>query len=89
MAEKKRGHRRVLVGTVSSDKMDKTVVVQVTRRYLHRHYKKYLTRREKYKAHDARNEYRVGDKVQIVESRPRSAEKRWRVQRLIERPDIV
>lgn len=80
---------RTLVGVVTSDKMDKTVVVIVTRRMLHKHYKKYVVRRTKYKAHDERNEYRQGDKVQIVESRPRSREKRWRVQSLIERPEAV
>lgn len=80
---------RTLVGVVSSDKMDKTVVVAVTRRVMHKRYKKYVLSREKYKAHDEKNEYRLGDKVQIVESRPRSREKRWRVQSLIERPDIV
>jgi len=80
---------RTLVGVISSDKMDKTVVVAVTRKVLHKRYKKYVLSREKYKAHDEQNEYRMGDKVQIVESRPRSREKRWRVQRLLERPDIV
>jgi small subunit ribosomal protein S17 len=80
---------RTLVGVVSSDKMDKTVVVAVTRRVLHKRYKKYVLTRQKYKAHDERNEYRLGDRVQIVESRPQSREKRWRVQRLIERPEIV
>lgn len=80
---------RTLVGVVSSDKMDKTVVVAVTRKVLHKRYKKYVLSREKYKAHDEQNEYRLGDKVTIVESRPRSREKRWRVQSLIERPDIV
>ncbi len=80
---------RTLVGVVSSDKMDKTVVVAVTRRVLHKRYKKYVISRKKYKAHDEQNEYRLGDKVQIVEARPRSRQKRWRVQRLIERPDIV
>jgi small subunit ribosomal protein S17 len=80
---------RTLQGVVTSDKMDKTIVVQVTRRFLHKRYKKYVVRRVKYKAHDERNEYRVGDRVQIVEARPLSAQKRWRVNRLIERPDIV
>ena len=80
---------RTMVGVVSSDKMDKTVVVMVTRRVLHKMYKKYVVLRVKYKAHDERNEYRSGDKVQIVEDRPRSREKRWRVQQLIERPDSV
>jgi small subunit ribosomal protein S17 len=89
MADTKVRQGRSLRGVVVSDKMDKTVVVEVTRRVLHRHYKKYVVRKKKYKAHDERNEYRLGDKVQIVESRPMSAEKRWRVNRLIERPEIV
>ena len=80
---------RTLVGVVSSDKMDKTVVVMVTRRVMHKRYKKYVVHRKKYKAHDERNEYRQGDKVQIVEARPRSRHKRGRVQSLLERPDIV
>lgn len=89
-SEIKHGRRgRTLVGVVSSDKMDKTVVVAVTRRVQHKRYKKYVLAREKFKAHDEQNEYQLGDKVQIVESRPRSREKRWRVQRLIERPDIA
>lgn len=89
MAETRVRRGRTLQGVVTSDKMDKTVVVQVTRRVLHPRYKKYVVRRTKYKAHDERNEYRVGDRVQIVEARPRSAQKRWRVNRLIERPDIA
>ena len=64
---RKRGNRRVLVGEVVGDKMDKTVVVQVTRLVKHRLYQKYVKRQRKYKAHDERNEYNVGDRVQIVE----------------------
>jgi small subunit ribosomal protein S17 len=78
--------KRVLVGVVVGDKMNKTRVVVVERRLAHAKYGKYLTRRAKYKAHDERNEYRVGDRVEIVESRPLSRDKRWRVYRLIERP---
>ena len=78
--------KRVLVGVVVGDKMNKTRVVVVERRLAHAKYGKYLTRRAKYKAHDERNEYRVGDRVEIVESRPLSHDKRWRVHRLIERP---
>jgi len=89
MSSEANRHGRTLVGVVSSDKMDKTVVVAVTRKVPHKRYKKYVLSREKYKAHDERNEYRIGDKVTIVESRPLSREKRWRVQGLIERPDIV
>ena len=78
--------KRVLIGVVIGDKMNKTRVVVVERRLAHAKYGKYMTRRAKYKAHDEKNEYRVGDRVEIVESRPLSREKRWRVQRLIERP---
>jgi small subunit ribosomal protein S17 len=72
-------------GVVQSDKMDKTVVVEVRHRVLHRGYKKYISRRVRYKAHDEGNECRVGDRVQIVQSRPLSKDKRWRVQRIVER----
>jgi small subunit ribosomal protein S17 len=78
--------KRILVGVVVGDKMNKTRVVVVERRLAHAKYGKYMTRRAKYKAHDERNEYRVGDRVEIVESRPLSRDKRWRVHRLIERP---
>lgn len=81
-----RGGERVLQGTVRSDKMTKTVVVEVQQRVLHRMYKKYVNRRVKYAAHDERNEYRIGDVVEIVSSRPISRTKRWRVRRLVERP---
>lgn len=78
--------KRVLIGVVVGDKMDKTRVVVVERRLSHAKYGKYMTRRAKYKAHDEKNEYRVGDRVEIVESRPLSREKRWRVERLLDRP---
>jgi small subunit ribosomal protein S17 len=78
--------KRMLVGVVVSDKMDKTRVVVVERRLAHAKYGKYMTRRDRYKAHDERNEYKVGDRVEIIESRPLSREKRWRVERLVERP---
>jgi small subunit ribosomal protein S17 len=81
-----RGNRKKLVGTVVSDKMDKTVVVNVDRRFQHPMYKKYLTRSHKYKAHDESNEFLVGDTVELEESRPVSKQKRWRVRRLIDRP---
>jgi len=80
-----RGRRRELVGVVTSDKMQKTVVVQVERRVRAAKFGKYITRRVKYKAHSERNEYHVGDTVLIVESRPLSKDKRWRVQKLITR----
>jgi len=80
-----RGARKKLVGTITSDKMDKTVVVRVERLVPHEVYKKYVRRRENFKAHDEKNEFRVGDRVEIVETRPMSKDKRWRVARLIER----
>ncbi len=85
MARTQRAHRRVLTGVVVSDKMDKTVVVEVTRLVKHKLYKKYIKRKARFKAHDERNEYQEGDKVKIIESRPVSRHKRWRVQVLIER----
>ncbi|MGE5190754.1 MAG: 30S ribosomal protein S17 [Gemmatimonadota bacterium] len=85
---KDRGIRKTKVGTVMSDRMDKTVVVRVERVVLHPVYKKYTKRRTTYKAHDEKNEFRVGDRVEIVETRPLSKEKRWRVLRLIERPAV-
>lgn len=82
-------HRRVLVGQVVSDKMDKTIVVQVMRRYRHPQYRKYVNERVKYKAHDERNEAKVGDMVRIIESRPVSRDKRWRLQAVTERAPVV
>jgi small subunit ribosomal protein S17 len=80
-----RGSRKVRVGTVVSDKMDKTVVVAVERRYAHPLYGKQVTRTKKYHAHDENNECGVGDTVRIMETRPLSRLKRWRVEKLIER----
>ena len=78
-------HRRTFVGTVTSDKMNKTVVVMVTRRVKSEAYGKYMTKRVKYKAHNEQNDVHVGDRVEIVESRPLSKDKRWRVAKLIEK----
>ncbi|PJB30576.1 MAG: 30S ribosomal protein S17 [Deltaproteobacteria bacterium CG_4_9_14_3_um_filter_65_9] len=80
-----RGTRKKKVGMIVSDKMDKTVVVRVERLVPHDVYKKYVRRRENFKAHDEKNEFRVGDRVEIVETRPTSKDKRWRVARLVER----
>jgi small subunit ribosomal protein S17 len=77
--------RRELIGVVTSDKMQKTRVVLVERRLSHAKYGKYMTARTKYKAHDEKNEYKTGDRVLIVESRPLSRDKRWRVEKLIEK----
>lgn len=80
-----RGHRKTLVGTVVSDKMQKTVVVQVERLTMDQRFKKFVRRRKKYKAHDEAGQCRVGDKVMIVESRPLSRDKRWRVLKMVEK----
>ncbi len=83
--DEKKGLKRVLVGRVTSDKMDKTVVVTVVRRFRHPIYGKFVQRRKKYMAHDPANQCRNGDKVAIEESRPFSKRKRWMVQRIVER----
>lgn len=79
------GNRKELTGFVVSDKMDKTVVVEVERRTQHPLYKKVITRRKKYKAHDEENQCGIGDKVRIEECRPLSKDKRWRVIKIIEK----
>jgi small subunit ribosomal protein S17 len=79
--------RKVRVGVVVSDKMDKTVTVNVERQFAHPLYGKGMKRAKKYHAHDENNEYRVGDTVRIVETRPLSKTKRWRVLELMSRPD--
>ena len=80
-----RGRRKTRVGVVVSDKMDKTVVVRVERRYAHPLYGKQVTRTKKYHAHDENNEYRIGDTVRIMETRPLSKLKRWRLLEVLER----
>ncbi|MBI4495395.1 MAG: 30S ribosomal protein S17 [Deltaproteobacteria bacterium] len=82
---KSRGMRKTLEGTVVSDRMDKTVVVQVSRLVKHPLYQKYIQKRARYKAHDEKNECRPGDRVLLRETRPLSREKRWRVQEILER----
>ncbi|MBI3515838.1 MAG: 30S ribosomal protein S17 [Proteobacteria bacterium] len=71
--------KRVMSGVVVSDKMDKTVVVQVERRVMHPVYKKFITRSKKYSAHDEGNKFKVGDRVRIRETRPLSKTKCWEV----------
>jgi small subunit ribosomal protein S17 len=77
--------RRVLTGTVVSDKMQKTIVVQVQRRFKHPRYRKYVSERIRYKAHDENNEAKIGDTVRIVSSRPLSRDKRWILQAVVEK----
>lgn len=81
----KRRKRRKLVGMVVSDKMNKTVVVMVETLVKHRFYHKYIRRRAKFSAHDKDNACREGDRVLIVESRPLSKNKNWRVSQIVEK----
>ncbi|MEZ0536796.1 30S ribosomal protein S17 [Caldicellulosiruptoraceae bacterium PP1] len=83
--ENKRALRKTRVGVVVSDKMDKTVVVAVETFVQHPLYKKTLKRTTKFKAHDEENTCKVGDKVLIMETRPLSKDKRWRVVEILER----
>jgi small subunit ribosomal protein S17 len=82
-----RNRRKARTGVVTGAKADKTVTVVVERRVPHAFYGKQMTRTKKYHAHDEKNEYKVGDVVRIVETRPLSKTKRWRVVELIERPE--
>ena len=77
------GHRKVRQGIVLSDRMDKTVTVQVERLVRHPTYKKYVRQRKKYKAHDPENQCHAGDLVSIMEIRPLSRNKHWRVQTVL------
>jgi small subunit ribosomal protein S17 len=79
--------RKVRTGTVVSDRMDKTVVVEVERQFPHPLYGKRVKRRSKFYAHDEENDCRLGDVIRIEETRPLSKTKRWRVVELVERPD--
>lgn len=78
-----RPHRKFRVGEVVSNKMDKTVVVKVTRRYSHPHFRKVVKSDKNYYAHDPENSLNIGDVVRIVETRPLSKLKRWRVDKVV------
>ncbi len=80
-----RGYRKSREGLVVSDKMDKTVIVEVEDHVKHPKYGKVLRRTKKYKAHDAANACGVGDRVRLMETRPMSATKRWRVTEILEK----
>ncbi|HEY4686842.1 MAG TPA: 30S ribosomal protein S17 [Candidatus Subteraquimicrobiales bacterium] len=80
-----RGSRKIRVGKVVSDKMDKSVVVSVGRSIKHPLYKKVIKKRSKFKVHDAKNEAKTGDVVKIIETRPLSKDKRWRVIEIVEK----
>ena len=85
MESKTRGLRKTRVGRVVSDKMDKTIVVSIETSVKHPLYKKIIKRTSKLKAHDENNECTVGDRVRLMETRPLSKEKRWRLAEIIEK----
>jgi len=85
METKARSGKKEFVGIVKSDKMDKTIVVAVENKTLHPLYKKYVTRIKRLKAHDEANNAKAGDRVRVVECRPLSKEKCWKLAEIIER----
>lgn len=89
MVEGKRNLRKVRQGRVVSDKMDKTVVVAVEDRVRHPLYQRTIRQTKKFKAHDEENKCRIGDIVRIMETRPLSKEKRWRVIEILERAEQI
>lgn len=84
-----RGNKKTLAGIVVSNKMDKTVVVAVEEHIRHPLYNKIIKKTKRYKAHDEQNECKMGDKVRIMETRPISKEKCWRVDEIIEKAPMV
>jgi small subunit ribosomal protein S17 len=83
--EEERGRRKIRVGKVVSDKMEKTVVVVIERLVKHPVYKRYVRRRTRFKVHDEKNECKEGDTIRFMETRPLSKEKRWRFVEFVER----
>jgi len=86
---KRNVRRKTRTGIVVSDKMDKTIVVAVEKRVMHKLYKKYVRRRSKYKTHDPENTARQGDQVIIEETRPLSREKRWKLKEIVRRAPVI
>jgi small subunit ribosomal protein S17 len=82
-------NKKIRMGEVVSNKMDKTILVKVERRFQHPVYGKYIRRTKKFMAHDPENSCQIGDKVRIVESRPLSRRKRWRLLEIVERSKMV
>lgn len=78
-------NRKKLIGDVISDKMDKTITIMVKRKVKHPVFEKYITKFFKFKAHDEKNEFKVGDRVLVEESRPLSSQKKWKVSKAIEK----
>jgi small subunit ribosomal protein S17 len=89
IARVQRANRKIRIGHVVSDKMDKTVVVRVETKVRHPLYGRIIKQSKKFKAHDENNESHIGDKVKIMETRPLSKEKRWRVVEILEKAPIV
>ena len=87
--EKKAGHRKQLIGKVVSNKMQKTIVVEVTRKKAHPMYKRVISIRKKFYAHDEKNETHPGDVVRIEESRPLSKLKRWTLKEIVRRAALI
>ena len=85
VAKTEKGIKRSVVGIVTSDKMDKTIVVSINTKKMDRLYKKYVTWTKKYKAHDEKNDAHIGDTVRIIECAPISKEKCWRLAEIVER----
>ena len=86
MEQISRGYRKTRIGEVVSDKMDKTIVVAIKTKVRHPLYGKMVNRTRKFKAHDENNECGIGDTVKIMETRPLSKDKRWRLVEIVERP---
>ena len=84
-AKTSKRNKKTLVGTVVSNKMEKTIVIRIERRKLHPLYKKYITRTKKIKAHDEGNLCQIGDLVKVIESRPLSKDKRWNLLEVLEK----
>ena len=85
MAEKVKSRKKEFIGLVKSDKMEKTIVVSIETLTLHPLYKKYVKRSKKVKAHDEKNEAKTGDRVRVIECRPISKEKCWKLAEILER----
>lgn len=83
-----RGRRREVVGKVVSDKMDKTITVEIFRTVMHTRYKKYIKKTSVFKAHDEKNEAKTGDKVRIYETRPLSKTKRWKLAEIVQKAQV-
>jgi small subunit ribosomal protein S17 len=87
--QEKKSHRKILLGTVTSNKMQKTIVVEVTRKKAHALYGRVISIRKKFYAHDEKNEAHIGDVVRIEESRPLSRLKRWTLKEIVRKTALV